>query len=168
MEYRDEACKDLLVAWLNDAYSLEKSLVQVLEHHAKDFKDHPEAQNRLLQHAEQTRHHADIVENCIDHLGESVSSVKGGMGTMLGQMKSVSTGWAKDELIKDLLADCASEHFEIACYKSLISAAELYGDRDIAQACRDILREEEEMARWCEAQIPIITEEMLRIQIGNK
>ncbi len=34
---------DLYLAWLNDAYSLEQSLVQVLERHVTDAKDYPRA-----------------------------------------------------------------------------------------------------------------------------
>lgn len=32
--------KELLVAWLNDAYAMEKGLVPILENHAKDAENH--------------------------------------------------------------------------------------------------------------------------------
>lgn len=168
MEYHDENHKEMLVAWLNDAYAMEKALIPVLENHAKDFKEYPQAQARLQQHADQTRRHADLIEDCVELLGESVSNVKSGLGTLLGAAKSISTGWAKDELIKNALSDYGAECFEIACYKSLIEGARLYGNQAIVQACEDILREEQEMAEWLEQQIPAVTEEVMRQKIGSK
>lgn len=168
MEYHDEAHKELLVAWLNDAYAMEKALIPVLENHAKDLKEYPDVQAKIQQHIEQTRRHADLVENCVEHLGESVSSVKSGFGSLLGQLKSISTGWAKDELIKNALADCGAEYFEVACYTSLIEAARLYGDEEVAQTCREIQEEDREMAQWLEENIPTITEVVMRQKASSK
>lgn len=161
----NETNKDMLVSWLNDAYSMEQALIPVLENHAKDFRDYPDTQRRISQHVEETRRHAELVKRCVEHLGESVSSVKSGFGTLLGQMKSVSTGMFDDELIKNCLSDYAAEHFEIACYKSLIDAAELYGDQEIAQTCQQILHDEEEMARFLDTCIGTVTREVIRLKV---
>lgn len=156
-----EAHKELLVTWLNDAYATEKALIPVLENHAKDARDYPEIQSRIQRHIDETRRHADIVQGCIEHLGEDVSRVKGGWGTLLGSLKSISTGMFQDELIKNALSDYAAECFEIACYKSLIAAARHYGDNEVAQACEEILHEEEAMAQWLEDYLPQITEDVM-------
>jgi ferritin-like metal-binding protein YciE len=78
-------------------------------------------------------------------------------------ISAVSTGFAKDEHIKNALADYTSENFEIASYRSLIAAAEMLGDHQTAQVCRENLLEEEDMARFLEQQIPMITHEMLQM-----
>lgn len=158
------AHNQLYLAWLNDAYSLEQSLVQVLENHAKDASDHPQMQARIQQHIEETRRHAELVRGCIERWGGSVSTVKSGMATVMGTVQGMSTGAAKDELVKNALADYSSEHFEIASYTSLMAAAESLGDQETVQVCMQILRDEQEMANWLAQQIPTVTHQMLQMQ----
>src|SRR5690348_10948776 len=140
--------KDLVIAWLNDAHGMENALIQVLENHVKDAKDYPQIQSKLQRHLEQTRQHAQMVKDCVEGLGASTSAVKTGMATLSGQVQAVSTGAAKDELVKNALADFASENFEIACYSALITAAQELGDQKVAQVCQQILQDEQEMANW--------------------
>ncbi len=158
------AHKDFVIKWLNDAYGMENALIQVLENHAKDAQDHPQVQARIQQHIEETRRHADLVKGCIERLGSSTSTVKSGMSTLMGTVQGASTGFAKDELVKNALADYASEHFEIASYTSLIAAAEALGDLETARVCQEILLDEQAMAAWLEQQIPVVTREMLQTQ----
>lgn len=153
--------REMLISWLNDAYALEQSLVPILENHAKDAKDHPMVRDRIQRHAEETRRHAELVKQCVEQLGSSTSSMKTGMAKAQGMFQSVSTGAAKDELIKNNLMDYASEHFEIASYRSLIAAANDLGERRIAQVCEEILHDEEDMAHFLEQQIPQTTTEVL-------
>lgn len=47
------------------------------------------------------------------------------------------------------------EHHEIACYRSLIGAAEELGDAETAELCTEILREEEAMADGSSGGFPI-------------
>jgi ferritin-like metal-binding protein YciE len=42
----------------------------------------------------------------------------------------------------------ATEHFEIAAYNALITAAEALGEPEVARLCRENLKEEEDMARF--------------------
>lgn len=158
------AHQELYLSWLNDAYGLEQSLIPVLENHAKDAKDHPQVQARIQQHLEETRRHADLVKGCIERLGGSTSSIKAGMSKVMGTVQGASTGMAKDEMIKNALADYSAEHFEIASYTSLLAAAEHLGDLETASVCREILRDEEAMAQWLEQQIPLITIQELQVQ----
>lgn len=154
--------KERYVGWLHDAYSMEQSISKVLENHVKDAKDYPLMQTQLQKHLEQTRDHAEIIKGCIERLGESPSTIKSGMANITGMMGGMSTGMAKDELVKNAIADYATEHFEIASYTALITAAQDYGDADTVLACESIRRDEQEMARWLEQQLPIVVQENLR------
>jgi len=158
------AHNDLYLAWLNDAYGLEQQLTQVLEQHASGASDHPQIQARLQQHLEETRHHADMVQSCIQRLGSDTSKIKSGMATVTGAVQGMTTMAAKDDLIKNALADYSAEHLEIASYTSLISAAQALGDQETARICQQILQDEEAMQSWLAQQIPIITQEMLQVQ----
>lgn len=153
-----------LTTWLNSAHAMEQSLAQVLENHAKDAKDHPEMRSRLEEHVIETRGHAERLEECLRLLGEKPSTVKTAMGNLMGMLQGASTGMFRDELVKNVLADYASEHFEIACYRSLISAAEAADQPDIAEICAEILEEEEAMAAWLEEHIDEVTVTVLQQQ----
>jgi ferritin-like metal-binding protein YciE len=153
---------DQLTAWLNSAHSMELSMAKVLENHANDAKDFPEMRSRIQQHVEETRRHADVIVECLNVLGEKPSMTKSLMGDVMGRVQGMSTGMFNDELVKNALADYASEHFEIACYRSLISAAEALGQQQIAELCEEILEDEEEMAQWLEEQIPDVTRLILQ------
>jgi len=153
--------KETLIGWLNDAFAMEKGLVQVLENHASDVKDRPEMYRKIAEHLEKTRMHAERVRDCVERLGGTTSSVKTAMGAISGFFQGRSTGISPDELVKNTLSDYAAEHFEIASYKALIVAARALGETEVARVCEDILRDEEDMARWLEQQLPTVVQEYL-------
>lgn len=154
--------RDLFVSWLNDAYSMEQSITQVLENHVKDAKDHPQLQAKLQEHLDQTRHHADLVKECLQRLGESPSAVKSTLANVMGRMQGISTGMAKDELVKDSILDYATEYFEIASYRDLIVAGQELGYQECVDSFKEILREEEDMASWLQRQSPMLVQETLQ------
>jgi ferritin-like metal-binding protein YciE len=158
------ANKELIVAWLNDAHAMEQGIAEVLERHAADAKDHPQMQARLQQHLDETRRHADLVRGCLEQLGESPSGIKTGMASVMGAVQGMSTKMAQDTLIKNMLHDYGTEHFEIACYTSLIAAAQDLGDQQMASVCQQIVREEQAMADFLFQQIPATTVEMLQME----
>jgi ferritin-like metal-binding protein YciE len=69
----------------------------------------------------------------------------------------MSTGMAKDKMVKNAMGDYAIEHFEITTYKILITTARDLGMEDIATVCEGILRDEQEMAKWLEQSLPMVT-----------
>jgi ferritin-like metal-binding protein YciE len=151
-----------LTTWLNSAYSMEQNLAKVLENHANDAKDFPEIQERLQEHLDETRAHAERVEECLGILGQKPSAVKSAFGNVMGMVQGASTGMFRDEMVKNFLADYASEHFEIACYRSLVAAADELEQSEIADICTEIMADEEAMASWLEEQIPDVTRMLLQ------
>lgn len=145
-----------LIAWLNDAYAMERSLAKVLENHAKDAEDYPEIRERDEQHLAETRRHAEKVEQCLSLLGEKPSTVKGLMGSAMGTVQGAATGMFGDEIMKNFISDFAAEHMEIASYLSLVAAAEELGETEVARICREILAEEQAMADWLKEHMPVI------------
>jgi ferritin-like metal-binding protein YciE len=154
--------KDLLISWLNDAHGMENALIKVLEHQVKDAQDFPHVQAKLEQHLEQTRRHAELVKGCIEALGSKTSTIKAGMATLFGQFQAVSTGPAKDEMVKNALADYAAENFEIASYTALIRAAEDLNEQKTVAVCQQIRQEEEEMASWIQQNLPTLVQQTLK------
>ena len=159
--------RDQLINWLNDAVGMEENQVQVLERQVGDFKDYPQIQQQIQQHLEVTKGHADKVRQCVKDLGGSPSTVKQAVGKVQGIVAGLATGPADDELVKNLLADFASENFEIACYTSLISACDDVGESRISSVCQRILLDEESMAQRVLDAIPIVTSDYL-VQKGHE
>lgn len=151
-----------LVSWLNSAHAMEQELARVLENHAKDAADIPAMSDRIRAHVEETRDHAERVEECLALLGEKPSGLKSAMGKAMGTVQGAATGMFHDELIKNVLMDYSAEHFEIACYRSLASAAEELGQPRIVEICEEILAEEEAMAAWLESKIEETTRMVLQ------
>lgn len=153
--------KDHIIAWLNDAYSMEKALIPILENHADDAKGHPELEQRIRQHIDETRRHASLVESCVKRYGEETSTMKNIAGRMFGSMQSVATEMYDDELVKNALLDYATENFEIACYQALLVAANEIGDRETAEVCEQIIRDEESMAMFLSQNLAAVVRETL-------
>ncbi len=158
------AQNDLVVAWLNNAHAMERSITQVLERHVKDATDQPLIQTRLQQHLDATERHADLVKGCLERLGGDTSKLKTGLSTVVGKVQGVATKVAKDQLVKNALQDYSTEHMEIASYQSLIAAARQLGDTETASVCEQILQDEEAMQAWLREQIPTITLQVLQEQ----
>ena len=147
---------------------MEQAGIVTLENHAAAAQSYPKVQSKLREHAEATRRHADLVEGCIERLGSRPSALKEAIGTVMGKVQGVANLPAKDTVVKNALGDLAAENFEIASYRSLVAAAEQAGDVETADVCRRILGEEEEMASWLAAQIPVITQQFLAGQTGEE
>jgi ferritin-like metal-binding protein YciE len=146
-----------IITWLRDAHAMELSMENVLQRHIEDAQDAPVMRERLEQHLEETRGHADRVRRCLDALGGQTSTVKSMAASWIGVMQGMSTGMFQDELVKNALADYAMEHFEIACYTALLTAAEDANLDEVVDAVGDILAEEEAMSEWLREQIPDVT-----------
>ena len=146
--------REQFIAWLNDAYSMEKSQEETLERHAKDAENDPEVHARLTRHIEETRAQAEAVQGCIESMGGKVSKVKSALAGMSGAVQGMANKPASDTMVKNAIADYAAEHFEIASYRALIDSARSLGEEQIAQKLTTILREEEDMARFLEGKLP--------------
>jgi ferritin-like metal-binding protein YciE len=149
--------RDLVIAWLNDAHGMETALIQILEHQINDARDHPQVGTKL----EQTRRHAEMVKDCVENLGGHTSAARTGMASLFGQRQALSTGAAKDELVKNALADYAAENFEVACYTALIRAAQELGDQETVGVCQQILQEDQAMADWLQQNLPTLVQQCL-------
>lgn len=158
--------KEELANWLNDAYSMEITNAKVLEGHIKDMHDFPDIQARLKQHLGETRMHAQRLKDCISEIGEKISATKSGLGNVMGMLKGRSSSVFQDDVVKDVLSESATEHFEVACYKSLIAAAEEMNQPRVMQACRENMEEDKAMADWVDGQVPTITRRFMETRLA--
>lgn len=146
--------EERLLAWLNDAYALEKAQIPILENHAADAENQPHVRNKDLEHLERTKQHVKLVRKCIKLLGRKPSKAKDTIGRITGAVNSLSTEPFDDEVVRNFLADFASENLEVASYQAIIVVARDTGHEKIARICEEILDDEEEMVDWLRANLP--------------
>lgn len=156
------AHQEMFMSWLKDAYAMEISLIEVLERRVNDAEGHPQMQEMDRKHLEETRRHAELVKSRIEALGEETSSIKSGMSKLTGMFQGMATKPASDTLVKNGLADYASENFEIASYKALMAAAQEMGDQETVEMCRQIIQDEERMAKFLDENLPMVVQETVR------
>lgn len=153
--------KDLLLSWVTDAHAFEISSLQKLQDHLDEAAD-PDVADKLKDHLAKTNLHAEALAKFITKLGGKISATKQGVATAQGILASMQGDLSDDLPIRNLLADIADERAGIARYNLLIAAAEECGEQELLNACKDILREEEEMAAWLEAKLPETVQKFLQ------
>ncbi len=156
--------EETLVEWLRDAYAMEKQAIDLIENQLKRLQNYPEFQARLREHLEETRQQADIVKQCLSRYGADVSTFKDMATRFMGNMQSMMTSMAQDEVVKYCIANYSFESFEIASYRCNIAAAEDVGDMQTKRDLETILAQEQRMQAWLEDHTPEITRAYLRAQ----
>jgi ferritin-like metal-binding protein YciE len=153
--------EDRFLQWLRDAHAMEEQAEQMLRGTANRIKNYPELKAQLERHLEQTRRHTDMVRRCIERRGARTSTLKNTAAKLVAIGQVLSGLFVGDEIIKASLATYTFEHMEIGSYRILIATAEALGDTETKLVCEQILREEENMARWLEENLPSVTRQYL-------
>jgi ferritin-like metal-binding protein YciE len=168
-----------LTKWLELAYGVEREVIDMLTEQLPDLTGQDEREAKIQEHLEQTHRHVAMVDECITRLGGEASALdKGGLASFLhgmmgrgvdigggtggtGVLGAVVQGIMSQRsmlphgvLVKHSIADFAAEHYEIATYTTLITAAHGCRDEETMRVCQEILREEQEMARWLAQRLP--------------
>ncbi|STU86429.1 protein yciE [Klebsiella pneumoniae subsp. ozaenae] len=102
-----------------------------------------------------------VLEEILDRNEISRSVIKDSMSKMAALGQSIGGMFPSDEIVKGSISGYVFEQFEIACYTSLLAAAEKAGDTASIPAIKAILAEEREMADWLIKHIPQTTEQFL-------
>ena len=156
------AREETLMAWLRDAHAMEQQAIEMLEKMAGRLEHYPELRAKIEEHLRQTHRQADMVRQCIERRGGSTSGIKDIAGKLVGTGQALSGLFVSDEVVKGGIANEAFEHYEMACYKTLIATAEEVGDQETKRVCEQIFREEEAMAAWLGEHLPQVTRQYLR------
>jgi ferritin-like metal-binding protein YciE len=140
-----ETQRERLIRYLDDAWAVEKALVDNLRSMADEVND-PQVRTLFEQHAQVTKSHEEALETRIRALGEEPSGTKGWFNRMIAWLGDALQG-AHDEYDKttqDLMKAYASENFEIAMYTALEAYADAIGDRETVELARRHRQQEEE------------------------
>lgn len=157
MSANDEAINDLFIDGVRNAHSVEKQAIQLIERQLERIENYPDVSTKLREHLAETRQQHERLDRILESLDTSRSVLKDMAMEFSANMGALMHGAADDEILKNTFANNAFENFEIAAYKSLICIAEQGGFSQHVPALQQSLREEEEMARWIDANIETVT-----------
>lgn len=146
-----------LLNWLRDAYAMEKQSLELCERQAQRIENYPELQQRVAQHAVETKDQIVLLERCFAILDEKPSAIKSAIGWTMGNLQAMGGMMAADEVVKSTMSSFVFENMEIASYTILLSAAQTAGEPEIARICEGILKQEEAMADWLRDHLPQTT-----------
>src|SRR4051812_10022849 len=150
--WRGMTKREQFILWLGDAHAMEVGIVTTLEKHIADAKGLPKIRAGLSKHLRETKRHATEMKKALAAMGGTHPMLKEGVSKLANLAAGLVTTAAKDTIVKNAIADFATEHFEMACYKSLILTATALGETKIATTCKGILKDEQAMAALLESQ----------------
>ncbi len=129
----------------------------MLKAQAARLEHYPALKTRIEQHLEETLGQQKLVEQCIQRLGGSTSTLKDLAGKLMAFGQAVGGMTMSDEVVKGAMSGYVFENLEIASYTVLIEAAKMAGDVETQRACEQILPQEIAMADWLRDHLPQIT-----------
>src|SRR3954462_484713 len=138
--------RDLLIEELKDLYSAESQLIKALPKMAKAAESE-ELKSAFEEHLEQTKTHAQRLEQVMEDLDESPKGKKcKAMEGLIEEGKEVMEEDAVPVILDLALITAAQkvEHYEIAGYGCARTLAELAGEKDVASTLQETLDEEGE------------------------
>jgi ferritin-like metal-binding protein YciE len=153
--------RDIFVVGLRNAHAMETQARELMERQSERLSDYPEVKARVQAHLRETEEQLKRLEQCLSSMGETTSAIKDTAQSFLGNMMAMGHSVASDEILKNMFANDAFEHYEIAAYKSLLSLCGPAGADMARMQLEQSLKEEEAMASWVDQSIPQLTLEYL-------
>ena len=155
--------KDELVKHIDEALAMEQNVLPMLDGMIATTDDE-EIKNELRHHKVETEQHAERMQRRLEAHGASPSMVKEAGGIAGALMKSVLDMARPEKAGRNARDGYATEHMEIAAYELLARIAARAGDEETAAAAREIVGEEQAMAKKIEANWDRFAELSLREQ----
>jgi ferritin-like metal-binding protein YciE len=166
-----DATRKDLVKLLAEAHSNELALVSVLESHIPLTEN--SAYRALLEdHLEETKSHAERIQQRLDTLGYSKSAVTLTYQTAQGILKQVLVltkapvdmlrggGDINQKMLKNAIDESMTEGLEIAAYDAIEAMALAFGDTVTAELAASIRLDEEAMFNGLRKLIPVLAQDV--------
>jgi ferritin-like metal-binding protein YciE len=173
-----DAAQQKIVQYLNEAHASEQALVRVLQ---AQIAMTPRGTYRtaLDRHLNQTRDHAARVAERLGQLGQGGNPIQAVIGfaeTLIGQALALGKtpldllrgSGGEEKVLKNAKDTSATEALEIATYTAIERLARSVGDDDTARLAASIRADEEKMLQRVLAEIPKLTEAVVRAEVRGK
>jgi ferritin-like metal-binding protein YciE len=165
-----------VVKLLSEAHANELALVQTLEAHKRVAPEGP-YRDRIDEHIEETRNHAERVQRRLDQLGATRNPVEAGVALVHSVVQN-TLAMAKapvdmvrgafnveEKALKNARDEIVTEALEIAQYDALEHMAIAVGDEPTARLAAEIRADEETMLEDLRAQIPTLVAGAVRASV---
>lgn len=153
---------DIVLEWLGDAHAKAQQSKYLYEKQADQMENYPELRPKFNEHAEKSRQHLTMLQDSMERLGGSPSTIKDIGGKIMAWGQSVAGMPLSDEVVKGVMFCYSFQQMGIASYRILIAAAHEAGDPETVRVCEEIMRDDEEMAQWLYDRLPEITQTYMR------
>ena len=152
-----QTAREIFVVGLRNAHAMETQARELMERQAERLDEYPEVKAKVAAHLQETNEQLKRLELCLDALGEATSTLKDTAQSVMANVLAMTHVLAGDEILKNTFANNAFENFEIAAYKSLLALCGPAGADSARLHLQASLREEEQMARWIDANVEKVT-----------
>lgn len=152
-----EVLRTLFVNGIRNAHAVEKQALSIMTPQVERIANYPEVADRLRLHIDETHGQIARLDEILDGLGETHSTLKDAALSLSGGMAAMTHSLAGDEIVKNSFANYAFEHFEIAAYRSLLTLAEDGGFARARGPLDQSLHEEQAMAQWIDDHLAAVT-----------
>jgi ferritin-like metal-binding protein YciE len=155
---------EVYIVGLRNAHAMEVQARELMERQSERLEEYPEVQARVKQHLAETNQQLQRLEECLDACGETSSTLKDTAQSVMANTMAMAHAMAGDEILKNMFANNAFEHFEIAAYKSLLALCAAAGQGSARSLLEANLHEEERMAAWIDANVEKVTQDYLSVE----
>lgn len=165
-----------VVKLLSEAHANELALIQTLEAHKRIAPEGP-YRDRIDEHIDETRAHAERVQRRLDQLGATRNPVEAGVALVHSVMQN-TLAMAKapvdmvrgafnveEKALKNARDEIVTEALEIAQYDAIEHLALAVGDEATARLAAEIRDDEESMLMDLRAQIPTLVAGLVRASV---
>jgi ferritin-like metal-binding protein YciE len=156
--------RGVFVVGLKNAHAMEKQALSIMQPQVNRLKHYPDLLQRLEAHISETETQVSRLDEILQNVGESSSSMKDSLLSAFGSMAALGHVTAGDEVLKNSFANLAFENYEIGAYISLITAARASGESHAISLLEQSLDEERRMAEWVAEHIPSVTETFISLK----
>ena len=159
--------RSLLVTGLKDAHAVENQALALINRQLDRLENYPDVAARLRQHKTETDGQIERLEQILESLDESHSSLKDAALSLTGNLAALAHTVAGDEILKNSFASFAFENFEAASYIGLITMAQHGGFSSAGPLLQQTLDQELAMAKWLQDNLPGVTRRFLELKAAG-
>ncbi len=162
------AAYDVFIDGLRNAHAMEKQALSIMQPQLNRLEHYPQVSALLDRHIRETEAQIQRIDQIFETLNESSSGLKDTMLSLSGSMAAMTHSMATDEILKNSLANFAFEHFEIAAYTALLTAAQEANVTQAIPLLEQNLQEEVAMASAIHDGLPDVVRQYITLSASHQ
>jgi ferritin-like metal-binding protein YciE len=159
--------RSIYISSLRNTHALEQQGLQQMEIQVSRLERYPDYAALLQRHIETTRQQIARLDQALQSLGESPSTIKETVTSIVGTVGATVHGLAQDETLKNLYAGYAFQYQQVAAYRSLIAIADGAGETAHTAGFRQSIQEEELAAQQVADIIEPVTRRYVELTMSG-